>query len=109
MNRAEIRRNQREQSKSTKTYTLNQSQIDQIKKQAVEDAVDKAFFLMMALPCEVLANEGYWEKSARQRMPKFIDEILSLYAAFEQGVVTMEQMELDLWDIAGVRLERKKL
>lgn len=108
MNRAEIRRNQREQSKPAKVYTLTQAQIDQIKQQAVEEAVDKAFFLMLALPCEVLANENYWEKLAKRKMPKFIDDILSLYAAYEQGVVTMEQMEKDLWNIAGVKLEAKR-
>lgn len=105
MNRAEIRRNQREQSKASKVYTLTQAQIDQIKKQAVEKATNKAFFLMLALPCEVLANEGYWEKSAKKRMPKFIDDILALFSAFEQGVVTMEQMQKDLWEIGGIRLE----
>lgn len=105
MNRAEIRRNQREQSKASKVYTLTQTQIDQIKKQAVEEATNKAFFLMLALPCEVLANEGYWEKSAKKRMPKFIDDILVLFSAFEQGVVTMEQMQKDLWEIGGIRLE----
>lgn len=108
MIRAEIRRNQKEQSKPAKVYTLTQAQIDQIKQQAVKEAVDKAFFLMLALPCEVLANDGYWEKSAKRKMPKFIDDILSLYAAYEQGVVTMEQMEKDLWDIAGVKLEVKR-
>lgn len=108
MTRAEIRRSQKEQSKPAKVYTLTQAQIDQIKQQAVEEAVDKAFFLMLALPCEVLANEGYWEKSAKKKMPKFIDDILSLYAAYEQGVVTMEQMQKDLWDIAGVKLEAKR-
>lgn len=108
MTRAEIRRNQKEQSKPAKVYTLTQAQIDQIKQQAVKEAVDKAFFLMLALPCEVLANENYWEKSAKRKMPKFIDDILSLYAAYEQGVVTMEQMKRDLWDIAGVKLEAKR-
>ena len=108
MTRAEIRRNQKEQSKPAKVYTLTQAQIDQIKQQAVEEAVDKAFFLMLALPCEVLANEGYWEKSAKKKMPKFIEDILSLYTAYEQGVVTMEQMKKDLWEIAGVRLEGKR-
>lgn len=108
MGRAEQRRALREAGKQNKVYTLTQAQIDKIKADAVEEAVDKAFIMMLALPCEVLANEGYWEKTAKKRLPKFVDDVLSLYGAYEQGVVTMDQMEKDLWELAGVRLEEKR-
>ena len=107
MNRAELRRKQREDSKKTATYTLTREQIESMKKQVHYNAVQEIFTLMLAIPCEILANE-YWEKSAKQRMPKFIEQCLSLYKAYEQGVVTMEQMEADLWELAGYKVERGK-
>lgn len=108
MGRAEKRRAMKEESKKSNVYTLTQAQIDQIKKQAIDEAVDKAFIMMLAIPCEVLANEGYWEKTAKKRLPKFIDEVLSLYDAYASGVVDMEEMEKDLWELVGIKLERGK-
>lgn len=107
MNRAELRRKQREDSKKTATYTLTREQIESMKKQVHDKAVQEIFTLMLAIPCEILANE-YWEKTAKQRMPKFIEQCLSLYKAYEQGVVTLEQMEADLWELAGYKVERGK-
>ncbi|MDF2608964.1 MAG: hypothetical protein K0R92_438 [Lachnospiraceae bacterium] len=105
MNRAEYRRIEKEQLKPSKVYTLNQAQINQIKEKAVEEATNKAFVLMMAIPCEILANEGYWEKTAKQRMPKFLDDCIGLFKAYEQGVVTMEQMQSDLKKIGGIEVQ----
>lgn len=34
----------------------------------------------LAIPLNVLVND-YWEKSARKRIPKFIEDVISLYEA----------------------------
>lgn len=108
MKRAEQRRTTREQSKKDKVYTLTTEQIEKIKADATKIAIDKAFFLMLAIPCEVLISEGYWEKTAKKRMPKFADDVCSLYNAFESGVVDYKQLEEHLWEYAGYRVERGK-
>jgi hypothetical protein len=106
MSRADLRRSQKQEQKKTKVFTLTQAQIDQIKEQAMNDAVDKVFILMLALPLEVLITEDYWMKSAKRRLPKFIDEVLSLYKAYEAGSISIEEMEEDLWEFAGVKLDK---
>lgn len=105
MNRAEMRRAKRENSKKQKTYTLTQAQIDSIKQEAIKEAVDKAFLLMLAIPVMVL-HDKWWEKSAKKRCPKFVDQCLDLYDSFEKDYVTLEDLKQCLEEESGVRLER---
>jgi hypothetical protein len=105
MSRAERRRIERETKKKTKVYTLTQEQIDQIKREAGDKAIDTAFTLLLAIPLEVLIGEGYWEKTAKKRLPKFLDEVLSLYDSWEKGVLTLEDLKADLWEYGGIKLE----
>lgn len=105
MNRAEMRRAKRENSKKQKTYTLTQAQIDVIKQGATKEAVDKAFFLMLAIPVMVL-HDKWWEKSASTRCPKFVDQCLDLYDSFEKDYVTLEDLRQCLEEESGVRIER---
>lgn len=109
MNRAERRRAERAlEKKKTTVYTLTQGQIDQIKKDARDEAIGVAFNLMLALPLEVLIGEGYWEKTAKKRLPKFLDEVLSLYDSWEKGVLSIEDLREDLWNIGGIKLDTPK-
>ena len=103
MNRAERRR--AKGKTKTRFYTLNEDQIEQVKKQARDEAVNVAFTLMLAIPLEVLIGEGYWEKSAKKRIPKFLDDVLSLYESWEKGVLSMEELREDLWNIGGIKLD----
>ena len=107
MNRAERRRAEKGALKSKKTYTLTQGQIDRIKKDAVAEASSIGFLLMLAIPLEVLIGDGYWEKSAKKRLPKFLDDVLSLYDSWEKGVLTIEELREDLWEYGGIRLEER--
>jgi hypothetical protein len=107
MTRAEIRRMDKEFNKKTKVFTLTQEQIDVMKEEAVDDATRKAFILMMALPLEVLISEEYWSKSAKKRLPKFMDSLLSLYQAYEGGNITMVDLQNDLWEYGGIRVDNK--
>lgn len=106
MNRAELRRAKKEEQQKTKVYTLTQVQIDQIKEAAMNEAANRVMFLMLALPLEVLITEEYWKKSAKRRLPKFINDVLDLYKAYEEGSIAIEEMEEDLWKFAGVKLKK---
>ena len=108
MNRAERRRSERERGKREKTYTLTQSQINQMKRDAEEEAVNTAFLLLLGLPLEVLLGDGYWKKSAKRKLPKFEEDLLSLYDSWEKGVITIEDIKQDLWEYGGIKLEVPK-
>lgn len=110
MNRAERRKAQK-QGKSAykpKVYNLTEEQINQIKQEASKEAIDTAFTLMLAIPLEVLIGDGYWAKSAKRRLPKFLDDVLSLYDSWNKGVLTIEELRDDLWNIGGIKLQPPK-
>jgi hypothetical protein len=91
--------------KSKKVYTLTQEQIDKIRADAQEEAVSTAFTLLLAIPTEVLIGDDYWAKSAKRRIPKFLDEVIKLYKAWEGGTLTLEEMREDLWNFGGIKIE----
>lgn len=108
MNRAERRRADKKAKKDrVATYNLTQEQINQIKQEARDEAVNIALTLMLALPLEVLKDK-YWVKSAKRRLPKFLDEVLSLYDSWNKGVLTIEELREDLWNYGGIKLEAPK-
>lgn len=76
------------------------------KKHAVameKEATERAFLYMLAIPLNVLVND-YWSKSAKKRAPKFIDDVISLYEAVQDGVVSDEELAELLDDMAGVKI-----
>ena len=80
MNRAERRRAEKQAKKDkVATYNLTQEQINQIKKEARDEAIDTAFTLM-----------------------------LSLYDSWNKGVLTIEELREDLWNIGGIKLQPPK-
>ena len=97
MGRAERRRLEREKGKAQKTYTLTQAQIDK--------AVDTGFILMLAIPVMVL-HDKYWAKTAKKRLPEFIDRCLDLYDSYNKGYVELKDLTDTLWEEGGIRLER---
>lgn len=107
MGRAEMRRMQKAAQRKQNTYTLTQSQIEQLKQVAYEEAVAEAMKLMLTIPLEVLAKD-YWPRSAEKRCPGFVQKVLNLYEQYEAGKVSMESMVEDLWTYGGVRFETEK-
>ena len=107
MGRAEQRRAQREAQKSNKIYTLTQEQIDKIKDDAVREASDTAFLLMLAIPVMVL-HDKYWEKTAKKKCPIFVDQCLDLFESFSADRVSLEDLKQCLLEESGIKLERSE-
>ena len=104
MNRSEFRRKAREKAKKDKVYTLTQGQIDKIKADAVNEAVDVSFALMLAVPTNVLAR-CYWEKSANKRIPNFLEECLSLYESIGTGTVLISELIADIEKVGKLKMD----
>ena len=71
---------------------------------AIDTAFEKAFILMIWIPMNILATD-YWEKTAKKRMPEFVDKVTSLYESVQHGVVTYEQMVNDIEDLSGMKID----
>ena len=79
------------------------------KKQAEKmenSATDNAFLYMLAIPLNVLVND-YWSKSAKKRAPKFIKDVMSLYEAVQDGVVSKDDLSDLLKDMAGIDVDEE--
>ena len=119
MSRAELRREQREKKKDNKTYTLTARELEQLEQRIRKEEQQKAkqiileqtkglaeqiLTMMLVIPTNVLVAD-YWQKSAKKRIPKFVDDCLSLYDAYNAGVLTLAELREDLWKWGGVKLE----
>ena len=117
MNRAERRRSGNKDKVVTYNYTSEQldalvkarvkAEVEAIRKQARDEAVEVAVTLMLALPLEVL-KQKYWKKSAKKRLPKFLDDVLKIYNGWSRGDITLEELREDLWEYGGIKLEAPK-
>ena len=85
MNRAQRRR----LSVTTKnpTYTLNAGQIKKIKEDAANEAMIKAFILMMGLSLNALRDEFDW---GAVRLSRFSSKVLDLLDSFNKDYITLD-------------------
>ena len=109
MGRAERRRAQKlEQKAKTATYDAavreqGGKELERIKQEATDDAVNTAMVLLLTLPLEVLMDH-YWTKSYAKRIPKFTELVLEYYERWQNGELDMEKLKEDLWEYGGVKL-----
>ena len=68
------------------------------------EATERAFLYMLAIPLNILFHD-YWQKSAKKRAPKFIEEVTKYYLSVQEGVVTDQELADLLFDLAGVKIE----
>lgn len=116
MNRAERRRQEKAAKKKKATYNLTKPMLDDMVKKEIEDelaaarqegfydGMNKALVLMLAIPMEVLMND-YWQKSFHTRIKGFMDKVIELYTAWQDGDVDIQDFIDDLWEYGGVKLK----
>ncbi len=117
MGRAEIRRAMKNEKKAkTATYNLTKAQLDamvrekigeeleRVKQEAMDNAVNTAMVLLLTLPLEVLMDH-YWKKSYAKRIPEFTAHVLEYYEMWQNDELDMEKLKEDLWEYGHVRLE----
>lgn len=71
-------------------------------------AQEKAFVLMLGIPLAVLV-EDYWNKSAKSRIPKFIEDCMSAYESVLSGTLTYEDLAEMIREYADVEIEAEWL
>lgn len=103
------------QKAKTTTYNLTKEQLniavreqvgkelERIKQEATDDAVNTAMVLLLTLPLEVLMDH-YWTKTYAKRIPRFTELVLEYYERWQNGELDMDKLKEDLWEYGGVKL-----
>lgn len=105
MNKAQIQMKKARQKGMTPLEIAQMKAIAKKHAEAMEqEANERALLQLLAIPCLIL-GEDYWKKSAKQRIPKFIEDVASMYESYEIGVVTDQDLADALYDMAGIKIE----
>ena len=104
-----------EQKKKVATYNLTKAhldsmvrekigeELDRVKQEATEEAVNTAMVLLLTLPLEVLMDH-YWTKSYAKRIPEFTNHVLNYYEKWQNGELDVDKLKEDLWEYGGVKI-----
>lgn len=114
MSRAEIRRARREENKKKATFVMTEEEIMKIRKQEYDRArktihdksdqlAEEILKMMIVIPTNVLIND-YWQKTAKKRIPQFVEDCMSLYQSWSAGTVSMEEMQRVTEEYSGIKL-----
>lgn len=79
-------------------------ELDRVKQEATNDAINQAMILLLTLPLEVLMDH-YWPKSYVKRIPEFTEYVLEYYEKWQNDELDIDKLKEDLWVYGGVRLE----
>lgn len=101
MNRKERRKKGQRGPSVSPTYNLSIDQIEKIKKDATDDAMSKAFVLMLGLPLMALRDEFDFGKV---RLERFEDKVTKLYQSFCAGNITLGDVHKTLYEEVGLKV-----
>ncbi len=64
--------------------SMRASDLERIKSEAREEAVDTAMVLLLGIPIKVLCDKYRW--GMKKRLPEFAEAFLEVYSDFSEGV-----------------------
>lgn len=109
MNRAE----RRKQAKLTGSpimrdpiISMKQSDIERIKKEAANKAIDSAMILLLSIPIKVMREKYGW--GMKSRLPGLSEAIIDEYQAFSDGDMTLEEYQEMVFEYCGVKFKENK-
>lgn len=109
MNRAERRRASREAA-SDPVISIKQSEINKMRRDDLNKAVDTAFELMLAIPVMVIHDKYslLMKKvvDGKSREERFAELCFELYDAYAKDYVTIEDLRKCLWEEAGMKVKK---
>lgn len=75
-----------------------------MKKEAYDEAVGTAITLLLSIPVKVVAERYDWSPEDVQG---FCSDILEEYERFDEGDLTLEELQQYVFEHCGVKFERK--
>ena len=104
MNREQRRKAARGAGHDMNTAIITQAYLDKLKKEATDEAVRRAFSLMLGLPVMVLRDKFGFGKVRAER---FVDAVLDLYDAFDESYISLEDIHKVLKDELGITIDMR--
>ena len=87
-----------------KVYNLTEDDIERIKRDATNEAMNKAYVLMLGIPAMTLRDYfGY----GSVRLERFTDGCFDYYDSFQKGYITLQDCIDCLKDECGISIEEK--
>ena len=91
-----------------KECEIMEKKIAEENEKKLNEGIEKTFLYMLAIPLSILFND-YWQKSAKKRAPRFIEEVIKYYLAVQDGQVSEKELVDTLYDLAGVTVDAEWL
>lgn len=85
---------------------MKYADIEAMKKQAVNEAVDTAFFLMLAIPTMVIHDKFSKLMKKDGREATFAELCIDLYELYKEGYVDVADLHKILEDEAGLKITK---
>lgn len=104
-----MNRKQRRETKTAKkepVYNLKASDIQRIKQEAAEEAVDTAITLLLAIPIKILHDQYGW--GTKKRLPEFGEKLIDEYQDFTDGKLTLKEYSELVFEYTGIKFEKNK-
>lgn len=92
----------KEKSRQQRTYVLTQSQIDKIKMDATEKALEDSLTLLLVLPVKVLKEHYGFSRKKLENFCSFISDEYEKVPLDKMGLAKCKQY---MYDTVGVRFE----
>ena len=90
--------------KKSPTYNLTWEQIETMKRDACRQASRVLWELMLGLPTMVLSDKHDFTAG---QLDEFVDDVLNLYDSYEQGYLSLQDVEAALKEEAGIVIHEK--
>lgn len=106
MNRAERRRLEKQGKTVQKepVVSMRVSDLERIKNEAREEAVDTAMILLLGIPIKVLRDKYGW--GMKKRLPEFAEALLDVYSDFSEGNMTLEEFSEIIYQECGIKFQK---
>ena|SRR3712207_2471683 len=108
MNRAQRRKAKRQGLIVTNDpiYNIKQSDINKIKRDSTNDAIDAAMILLLSIPIKVMHDKYGW--GIKKRLPELSEALIDEYQSFTDGEMTLQEYQQLVYEYCGIRFERNE-
>lgn len=86
---------------NVKTYTLNETQIQELKQEATREAVEQAMITVLYSSVMVLRDSGFGKK----RLERFVEEWFELLDSVQEGYLDFKDMIDTIKEETGFEIE----